>query len=48
MQTILKKTATKTKGKAVVKKTATKHKGNVDAVLKAAKANKLDLSYLRV
>lgn len=32
----------------ILKKTATKHKGNVDAVLKAAKANKLDLSYLRV
>lgn len=48
MQTVLKKTATKTNSKTVAKKTATKQKGNVDAVLKAAKANKLDLSYLRL
>ncbi|HMZ46801.1 MAG TPA: hypothetical protein PLU36_08365 [Chitinophagaceae bacterium] len=41
------KTATKTKGKSVAKKTSTKQKGNVEAVLKAAKTNKLDLSYLR-
>lgn len=48
MQTVLRKTATKTKGKAVAKKTTKKPKGNIEAILKAAKANKLDLSYLRV
>ncbi len=36
MQTVLRKTATKTKGKAVAKKTGKKTKGNLDAILKAA------------
>ena len=50
MQTVLRKTATKTKGKTVAKKTTKKPKGNIEAIFKAhsqLKAKGINLDYLR-